>query len=313
MAMTTWEPAYIALHESGELQDRVEQACERLRSCHLCPRGCGIDRERGVPGYCRAGVMPRISSYGPHYGEEPPLVGTGGSGTIFFSYCTMRCEFCQNYQISHLAVGEDVSCTALAGMMINLQGRGCHNINFVTPTHFVPQILKATSIAASMGLHIPLVYNTGGYDTVETLRLLDGVFDVYMPDAKYGDDEIARALSHAPHYVDAMQRSLREMHRQVGDLIVEDGIAVKGLIIRHLVLPGNLARTEKVMEFIANEISKDSYVNIMDQYYPAWNVAQGKVPPEFASLQRPITGEEYRYALHCARKNGLHRGFPSLF
>ena len=301
------EPSYLQLHRRGELPDRVRSAYEVLSSCTLCPRCCGVDRCGGEKGFCRGEVLPRISSYGPHFGEEPPLVGRYGSGTIFFAHCTMRCEFCQNFEISHLGQGEETGCDELARMMIELERRGCHNINLVSPTHYVPQIIEAVAIAAGMGLSIPLVYNTGGYDRVQTLRLLDGIIDIYMPDAKYGEEEMAVALSHAPGYVEAMKSSILEMHRQAGDLSVVDGIAERGLIIRHLVLPEGMAGTEAVMAFIAGEVSRDSYVNIMDQYRPMGNVYRNdKLPP---ALRRPVTEEEYREAIRAARKHGLYRGF----
>ncbi len=302
-------PSYLALAGTGELEDRIARACELLSSCTVCPRHCGVDRTQGEPGYCRGGFLPKVSSSGPHFGEEPPLVGRHGSGTIFFAGCNMRCAFCQNYGISQCYHGEEFSCDHLARRMLALQGMGCHNINLVSPSHFVPQILAAVGIAASRGLSIPLVYNSGGYDLPETIRLLDGVFDIYMPDAKYGNDEIALALSGAPEYTRFMQDSLREMHRQVGDLVTEGGIARRGLIIRHLVLPENLAGTETVMEFIANEISPDSYVNIMDQYRPAWKVLEDG-NPLFPRLRRGITAEEYRQAVEWAKEKGLHRGIP---
>ncbi len=304
------KPAYMNLNRPGEWEERIAQAYKVLESCSLCPRCCGVNRLQGEPGFCRAGALPRVASYGPHFGEEPPLVGTFGSGTIFFAYCTMRCEFCQNLEISHLAYGKDVSCDELAAMMLDLQAKGCHNINFVTPTHYIPQILKATELAAGMGLHIPLVYNTGGYDRVESLRLLDGIFDIYMPDAKYGNDMIAAALSHAPGYVKAMKASISEMHRQVGDLVVTDGIARRGLIIRHLVLPEDLADSRPVLDFIANKISKESYINIMDQYRPMGNVPGDSKSELLGKLKRPITHPEYESVIRYAESLGLHRGFP---
>jgi putative pyruvate formate lyase activating enzyme len=307
----SFEPSYLRLHRTGELRKRAERAREVLSSCTLCPRCCGINRLKGERGWCSAGDAPSISSYGPHFGEEAPLVGRHGSGTVFMTYCTMRCEYCQNFEISQLGRGMEISCNDLARVMLRLQDQGCHNINFVTPTHFVPQILEATAYAADEGLSIPLVYNTGGYDRVETLRLLEGVFDIYMPDAKYGRDEVAVALSHAPKYVEAMEASLVEMHRQVGDLIIVGGIARRGLLIRHLVLPADLAGSERVMRFIAREVSKDAYVNIMDQYRPMGIILRtgGEDHPLRRPLARTITADEYRYALECAVREGLHRGF----
>jgi putative pyruvate formate lyase activating enzyme len=248
-----------------------------------------------------------VASAGPHFGEEPELVGRGGSGTIFFSNCTMRCEFCQNYSISQCGEGEEIECVDLARIMLRLQEAGCHNINLVSPTHYVPQILRALVTAAAWGLSVPLVYNTGGYDRAETIALLDGVVDIYMPDAKYGRDDVALALSHAPEYTRYMKESIREMHRQVGDLVVEDGVAVRGLIVRHLVLPCGLAGSREVFGFIADEVSRDTYVNVMDQYYPAWHAAgpSAELP---SCLHRRLSPAEYAGALEEAAWAGLHRG-----
>ena len=310
-AQRSQRPGYLHLSGSGELEERARRAHEVLRDCVVCPQECRVNRIEGELGFCRTGLLPMVSSYSPHFGEESPLVGRNGSGTIFFAGCNMRCEFCQNFSISQCGIGTAVSCEDLAGIMLRLQERRCHNINFVSPSHVVPQILRAVAIAADRGLSLPLVYNSGGYDSVETLRLLDGVIDIYMPDAKYGRDDVAWELSHAPGYTARMQAALAEMHRQVGDLVVDaDGIAVRGMIIRHLVLPGNLATSEIVMKFIADEISRDSYVNIMAQYHPAWRAVEGGRSPVLAALQRPITAREYEYAIRCAEENGLSRGFP---
>ena len=309
-AEQTRQPGYIHLSGSGELEERARRAHEILRDCVVCPQQCRVNRIEDEQGFCRTGLLPTVSSYSPHFGEEPPLVGRNGSGTIFFAGCNMRCEFCQNYEISQCGLGYAVSCEDLAGIMLRLQDRGCHNINFVSPSHVVPQILHAVAIAAGRGLTVPLVYNSGGYDSVETLRLLDGVIDIYMPDAKYGRDDVAWELSHARDYTAHMQAALVEMHRQVGDLVIEDGLAVRGMIIRHLVLPGNLANSEVVMKFIAEKISRNSYVNIMAQYRPAWRAAEGGRSPVLAALQRPITAREYDYAIRCAQESGLSRGFP---
>ena len=305
-------PCYRETWKNGELAEKAEYALSMLDSCIVCPRLCTVDRVREQHGYCGIGRYARIASYGPHFGEERPLVGRSGSGTIFFSGCNMRCLFCQNYQISQLRHGKDVQAPELAHIMLELQDRGCHNINLVSPSHVVPQILESLLIAVEEGLSIPLVYNTGTYDRIETLELLRGVVDIYMPDAKYGNDEVAYKLSDAPGYTGIMHAALKEMHHQVGDLATENGIATRGMIIRHLVLPGDLAQSQKVLRFIAEEISRDAYVNIMDQYYPTWKAREADLSetPYKSLLGRRITGEEYRVALEYAKKEGLHRGFP---
>jgi putative pyruvate formate lyase activating enzyme len=306
-------PSYIALSESGELEDRICRAYALLESCTVCPRKCRINRLDDERGFCRTGLLPVISSFGPHFGEEPPLVGQNGSGTIFVTHCNLSCEYCQNYDISQCGQGESVSCETLAGMMINLQQRDCHNINLVTPSHIVPQIIRSIGIAAEQGLNIPVVFNSGGYDSVDTLRLLDGIVDIYMPDAKYGSDDVAMALSHAPEYVGSMKAALKEMHRQVGDLIVTNGLAVRGMIIRHLVLPENLAGSDRVLPWIAENISRDSYVNIMNQYHPSWHTQGDGISSFSRSLGRRITSDEYLYAIRCARHSGLQRCFKKEF
>jgi len=252
-------------------------------------------------GTCQMGVNPRVNSVHAHFGEEAPLVGTGGSGTIFFSSCNLACVYCQNYEISQLRIGDEVEIKTLAAMMVSLQERGCHNINFVSPTIWVPQILRALVIAVEKGLKLPLVYNTGGYDSVETLKLLDGIVDIYMPDMKYSNAKIAKKYSLVDNYWEANKKAVREMHRQVGDLKIDkNGIAQKGLLIRHLVLPKGLAGTKKVMKFIAS-LSKDSYVNIMGQYYPS-NKAE-----QYPEINRRTTAEEFNEAIEIAKKEGLHR------
>ncbi|HIE09330.1 MAG TPA: radical SAM protein [Armatimonadetes bacterium] len=296
------QPSYLALLESGELDRRIDALYELLSPCRLCPRECGVDRLRDERGFCRTGLNPVVSSYGPHFGEESPLVGYGGSGTIFLTHCNLACLYCQNYEISQLGEGREVSIEDLADMMLHLQRMGCHNINFVTPTHVVPQIVKAVKVAAERGLKVPLVYNCGGYESVRTLRLLEGIFDIYMPDFKYSDDKVAEELSRAPGYFEVAKSALKEMHRQVGDLVIDDrGIAVKGLLVRHLVLPNGLAGTEKVMKFIAEEISKNTYVNVMAQYRPCHKAFSHPL------LSRPITSSEYREAVEIALKCGLER------
>jgi len=287
-----------------QVRERAEQAIARLESCDLCPRTCGANRLENEIGFCRTGRQAVVSSFGPHFGEEPPLVGTHGSGTIFFAGCNLGCIFCQNYEISHLVHGSPVTAEELAGMMLELQQRGCHNINLVSPSHVVAQILESVALARERGLSIPLVYNCGGYDSILTLKLLDGIIDVYMPDAKYSSEKIAMELSRAPNYPEVMKAALREMHRQVGDLEVnEDGIAVRGMIIRHLVLPNGLAGTREIMHFIARELSVDSYVNVMAQYHPVYKAF------DHSLINRRITRTEYLEALDMASAEGLHRGF----
>jgi putative pyruvate formate lyase activating enzyme len=261
-----------------------------------------VDRTQDEKGFCEAGYLPEVSSYSPHFGEESPLVGRHGSGTIFLTHCNLGCLFCQNYSISHLGEGRKISIEKLAKVMVELQQMGCHNINFVSPTHFIPQILDALPQAIEMGLTIPLVYNTGGYDSVETLRLLDGIFDIYMPDIKYSQREISQKYSQAPDYPQIARQAVKEMFRQVGDLhINEQGIALRGLLVRHLVLPDGLAGTPDVMRFLATEISKNTYVNIMDQYYPCGNI------PLDSPLRRRITSEEYNEAIANAKEEGITR------
>jgi putative pyruvate formate lyase activating enzyme len=297
-----YEALYRAAHRSGRLEERVKQGAQILENCSLCPRRCGANRVRGEKGHCRAGWLPAVSAYNPHFGEEDPLVGLHGSGTIFMTHCNLLCHFCQNYDISHEGHGRELAVERLAEMMLELQGSGCHNINFVTPTHFVPQILKALAVAAANGLSVPLVYNTGGYDTVETLRLLDGIFDIYMPDLKFMDGGAAEEFCDAPDYPAAAQAAILEMHRQVGDLVMDEhGIARRGLLVRHLVLPEGLAGTRQAMHFLAAKVSLNTYVNIMDQYRPC-----GEVAPR-SPLHRRITQREYDEALRAAEEEGLTR------
>ncbi|MHC1610759.1 MAG: radical SAM protein [Candidatus Methanospirareceae archaeon] len=297
-------PVYLEAYESGELDERIEELMAILTECNLCPRGCGVNRTRGEKGYCKSNTHLVVSSAHPHFGEEDVLVGTYGSGTIFFTNCNLGCLFCQNYEISHLGYGQRMTEEELALSMLRLQKMGCHNINLVTPTHFTPQIVKALKIAIEDGLHIPLVYNCGGYESKSTIALLDGIVDIYMPDIKYSNPENAERYSNAPDYFDVCKEAVKEMHRQVGDLKVDErGIAVRGLLIRHLVLPNGLAGSAEVFKFIATEISEESYVNIMSQYRPIYKAY------EYKELNRGITMSEYQEALDDARAWGLHRGF----
>ncbi|NLJ60621.1 MAG: radical SAM protein [Firmicutes bacterium] len=294
--------SYRSLWETGELEKRQAAAWDRLIDCDLCGHRCRVNRLAGETGICRADDTVQVSSFGAHFGEEGPLVGTRGSGTIFFTGCNLKCVFCQNWDISQMRMGRTLSDAELAKIMISLQKAGCHNINLVTPTHYVPQILKALILACEKGLRLPLVYNCGGYESLTTLEILDGVIDIYMPDVKYAHSESALRFSKAKDYPTVVKSALKEMHRQVGDLMVDDsGIAWRGLLVRHLVLPEGLAGTEEIMGFIADEISKDTYINIMDQYRPEYRA--GEHPP----LNRRITSHEYKEAVRMARNAGLHR------
>lgn len=298
-------PSYLQLYASGELTRRVGCAYEALNHCTLCPRRCGINRLAGDKGYCQAGAEPVVASWTAHPWEEPPISGTQGSGTIFFTHCTARCLFCQNYPISQLGVGRQVTVERLAEMMLELQARGCHNINLVTATHFVPQVLSALTIAIEHGLHLPLVYNSSGYEAIETLQLLEGVVDIYLPDAKYADDTAARRLSGFRGYVEANRAALREMYRQVGkDLLLDEhGLAVSGLIIRHMVLPQGLAGTREVLGWIVDELSPAIHISLMSQYFPA-HKAIGH-----PHLGRRITDEEYLEALEAFDALEFERGW----
>ena len=294
--------AYQEIYQSRELEERIERARAILECCELCPRRCRVNRLQGETGICRTANEAAVSSYGPHFGEEAPLVGSQGSGTIFFTHCNLRCMFCQNYTISQLGDGKPASKGEIASMMLALQQRGCHNINFVSPTHVVPQILEALQVAAGLGLSIPLVYNSGGYDSMETLKLLDGIIDIYMPDMKYSDDMNARRFSGVKEYPSVNQAAVKEMHRQVGDLeLDEHGVAKRGLLVRHLVLPNGIAGTEGVVRFLAQEVSLNTYLNVMAQYYPSHRAF--KIPV----LSRPLTREEFAQAVKLAREHGLER------
>ncbi|MDJ0929071.1 MAG: radical SAM protein [Gammaproteobacteria bacterium] len=295
--------SYLTLAESGVLAERVARAWQHLEDCDLCARYCHVDRRQSIRGaVCRTGERAVVHSSGPHHGEENPLRGSRGSGTIFFSWCNLRCVYCQNWDINQKGHGRECEPDELAAMMLALQAQGCHNINFVSPSHVVAQIIAAVAIAARDGLVLPLVYNTGGYDSLEALRLLDGIIDIYMPDMKYGDTKKAHRYSHVRNYVEMNHIAVKEMHRQVGDLVLDDhGIAQRGLLVRHLVLPENVADTNRVLEFLATQISPHTYLNLMDQYHPCYRADEN--PP----LDRTIRSSEYSQALRWAQELGLDR------
>jgi putative pyruvate formate lyase activating enzyme len=295
----------VSMISDTELQSRIEAAYQLLESCRVCPRECGVNRLKDEKsGFCRSGLNPVISSVSPHHGEEPPLSGTKGSGTIFFTNCNLRCAYCQNYPISQLGNGAERTVGELACQMVWLQEQGCHNLNLVTPTHFMPQILKALGIAKERGFNLPIVYNTSGYESIEALQLLDSIVNIYLPDMRYADDAIALKYSSAPHYPEINRAAIKEMFRQVGNLVLdENGVARRGLIIRHLVLPGGLSGTEGIMKFLAEEISKDVYISLMSQYFPAYRAK------EFKEIDRRITPEEYNEAYEIMQKYGLENGW----
>jgi putative pyruvate formate lyase activating enzyme len=300
---SAYDPGYVSLMRSGELADRVQQALRQMQSCDLCARYCHVNRLITTDGaVCRTGKQAVVHSFGPHHGEENVLRGRRGSGTIFFTWCNLRCVFCQNWEISQKGIGRTVQPSEIASMMLQLQEQGCHNINFVSPSHVVAQLLAAVQIAAERGLRLPLVYNTGGYDSLEALALLDGVVDIYMPDMKYGDSRVARRYSKVRNYFEVNRAAVKEMHRQVGDLAVDqNGLARRGLLVRHLVLPQNLSGTDMVLDFIANEISPDTYLNLMGQYRPCYRADE--CPP----LDRSPILNEYRSAVRLAEQYQLHR------
>ena len=295
-------PSYVDSYQSGLLRRRATLARELLRHCSLCPRNCGIDRLVGEKGCCRTGELARVAACHAHFGEEPPLVGWRGSGTIFMSSCNLLCTFCQNYDISHRAEGEDLQAGSLAAMMLALQEKGCHNINIVSPTHVVPQMLEALIPAVEGGLMIPLVYNCSGYEKIETLRILEGIIDIYMPDFKFWDETMADRFCRAPDYPVRAREAIREMHRQTGDLKTDSsGLAYRGLLVRHLVMPNDAAGSRQVVEFLAREISASTYVNIMDQYRPSGTAGTDPL------IGRPGHREEYLAAIEAAREAGLDR------
>ncbi|MDP3791897.1 MAG: radical SAM protein [Candidatus Omnitrophota bacterium] len=277
---------------------------DSLSKCAICPRRCKVNRFAGKLGYCRAPYNPVIYSYMAHHGEEPALSGSKGSGTIFFSRCNMKCAYCQNYIFSQLDGGDEISIEKLASIMLELQQAGCHNINLVNPTHYVPQILMALEIAVNNGLSIPIVYNTSGYDLTDTIRLLDGIIDIYLPDMRYSDNRMAKLYSDAPDYVERDRTAVKEMYRQAGNVILDDDdIAIKGLIIRLLVLPHNISGTTESLKFIKENISKDAYLSIMSQYYPTYKAC------DFKELSCGILEEEYKIKVDEAHKLGLNNGW----
>jgi len=296
-----------ALNSRAESHSRTIKLIEILESCELCPRRCRINRLRGERGYCRSGSELEISSHGPHFGEEPELVGSHGSGTVFMTNCNLQCVYCQNYEISQLGYGYEVSNARAVDIMLGLQDGGCHNINLVTPTHFAPQLVQAIIAARRVGLEIPIVWNCGGYENVEVIKLLEGFVDVYMPDMKYSETRPAERYSNAPDYFERSKIAVLEMQRQVGDLKVDGrGVAYRGLLIRHLVLPNDLAGSEKILEFISEEVSKDCYVNIMAQYRPCGRAS------EYEELSRRPTRDEYSRVVEVSRKLGLYRGLQEV-
>lgn len=299
--MTPFEPAYLALLRSGELKRRAAEAYARLEACDICARECGANRRLGAEkAGCHTADRALVSSYGPHFGEEEPLVGRGGSGTIFFTWCNLRCQFCQNYDISQGGQGHEVEPEDLAAMMLSLQASGCHNVNLVSPSHVVPQVLLGLLVAAEAGLRLPLVYNSGGYDSLRTLALLDDVVDIYMPDAKYADAGVGLRFSGVKNYPEVNRAAIREMHRQVGDLVIDaDGVARRGLLVRHLVLPDGLAGTGEIVRFLRDEVSPRTYINVMAQYRPCYRADQ--MPP----LDRRVTAAEYAEAVRLAAEAGL--------
>jgi len=297
-----FKPAYLELHRKGELKKRADELWAIMENCRLCPRKCGVNRLKGTRGFCRApGAKLLVSSFLSHFCEEKPLVGKGGSGTIFLTYCNLRCVFCQNYEISQLGRGSETSIEELAGMMLTLQNEGCHNINFVTPTHYSAVILKALDIAAGKGLWLPIVYNTSGWERIEILKVLDGIVDIYLPDFKYWDStRSAKYSSGAESYPDIARKAILEMHRQVGVVKpTKDNIVQRGLMIRHLVMPNNTSGSERIMEWIGDNLPKDTYVNIMAQYTPIYKAF------DYPEMSRRITKEEYEGVVNKAREMGL--------
>ncbi len=302
------EPSYLSLYHSGELKRRAEALEARLASCDICPQKCAVNRLKGELGFCHSGALPIVDTVCQHLGEEPPISGTKGSGTVFFGNCNLRCVYCQNHQISQnrrKMQGKEIDYHALAERLIYLQNQlGCHNINFVSPSHFVPQILKTLLIAIPMGLKIPLVYNTSGYDSLDTIKLLEGIFDIYLPDLRYASDKIAKRFSSAPKYVEHARATIKEMYHQVGNLVMDkNGVAMRGLIVRHLILPEKLAGSEESLTWLAKEVSPEVSVSLMAQYYPAHHAAR------FPALSQRITEAEYDEVVALLERLGMENGW----
>jgi len=300
MSAETYPASYLNIEED-QFKEKIDQGRTLLQNCEVCPRHCHVNRLQGELGECGTGYELIVSSFFAHFGEEAPLVGTHGSGTIFMGGCNLQCLFCQNYETSHLVEGRSVSIAQLAKMMLALQDNGCHNVNIVTPSHVVPQIIEALYEAKQEGLSVPLVYNSGGYDCLRSLQLLDGLVDIYMPDFKFFSDDLAQRYTAVPDYATVTREAIREMHRQVGDLIIEQGLAKRGLLVRHLVMPGMLNDSEKIFRFLASQISENTYVNIMPQYHPAGKAVH------FPELRRSLNYVEFLEALKRAREIGLQR------
>jgi putative pyruvate formate lyase activating enzyme len=299
------DPCYVALYKTGELQARIRALERLLGACTLCPRDCRVNRLSSELGRCQADDRLLVAAAFPHFGEEPPLVGQGGSGAIFLSWCNLLCQFCQSWEVNHRGEGVAVSARELAAIMLDLQSQGCHNINFVTPTHVAPQLIAALPLAIEQGFRLPLVYNCGGYEAVEVIQLLDGIVDIYLPDIKFLDPLASeRYLEGAADYPEVVRAVLKDMHRQVGDLVVDEhGIARRGLIVRHLVMPGMRRDSEEILRFIVAELSPHTYVNIMDQYRPCFQAGR------FREIARRTTRQEHRAVVEMAHRLGLHRGF----
>ncbi|MFA5004718.1 MAG: radical SAM protein [Candidatus Omnitrophota bacterium] len=297
-------PSYLKAFQNNQLQKTAEDLQNSLACCCICPRKCKVNRLKGETGFCKTALLPKVYSFMAHFGEEPPISGTKGSGTIFFANCNMSCVYCQNYEFSQLGQGKEYDSQELSEIMLKLQGMGCHNINLVTPTHVLPQILKALELAVQKGLYIPLVYNTSGYESPAVIKMLDGIVDIYLPDMRYADASVALRLSASPDYPQNNRLSVKEMHRQVGVAQIDDaGLIKRGLIIRHLVLPNALSGTEETMKFISAEISEDTYISLMSQYLPYHNGREHK------EISRRLKKEEYKQAEQIMQRYNLHNGW----